>query len=64
MAKIVQLDRTEPAIEPELKDFIDSCLVPILVRSALKEIRVADLGDAVAQSISSQDIRRASGATR
>jgi hypothetical protein len=28
-----------PAIEPELKEFIDKCLVPILVREALTELQ-------------------------
>lgn len=30
------------ALEPELKEFIDACLVPILVRNALKEIQAAE----------------------
>jgi hypothetical protein len=42
MAKVLQLGRTNPAIEPELKDFIDACLVPLLVRNALKEIRTSE----------------------
>lgn len=29
-------------LEPELKEFIDVCLVPILVREALKEIQAAE----------------------
>jgi hypothetical protein len=28
-----------PVIEPELKEFIDKCLVPILVREALAEFQ-------------------------
>lgn len=28
-----------PAIEPELKQFLDECLVPLLVREALKELK-------------------------
>ena len=28
-----------PTIEPELKEFIDECLVPILVREALAELQ-------------------------
>jgi hypothetical protein len=44
MAKCSQLVRTESAIEPDLKDFIDVCLVPILVRNALKEIKAAESG--------------------
>jgi len=34
-AKIVKFPG--PAIEPDLKEFIDECLVPMLVRDALKD---------------------------
>lgn len=31
-----------PAMEPELKEFIDKCLVPLLVREALAEFQQAN----------------------
>jgi len=34
-AKVVKFPG--PAIEPDLKEFIDECLVPMLVRDALKD---------------------------
>ena len=35
-AKVVSVRRSE--IEPELKQFVDECLVPLLVGDALKEL--------------------------
>ena len=50
-----------PKIEPDLKEFIDEVLVPMLVRDALREIqqenRLASTLDAVAQSPRSQEIQ-------
>lgn len=40
-AKIVKMreaHKAAPDLEPELKEFIDECLVPLLVRDALKTI--------------------------
>lgn len=31
-----------PAIEPDLREFIDTCLVPMLVRDALKDLAAKD----------------------
>jgi len=63
MAKILQLGKTEPGIEPELKEFIDTCLVPVLVRSALKEIQAVEAGG-VLECTSSLHIRCANGDLR
>lgn len=35
-AKVVSVRRSE--IEPELKQFVDECLVPLLIGDALKEL--------------------------
>lgn len=44
-----------PAIDPELKEFIDECLVPMLVRDALAELRneihIAPVPECNAQSL-------------
>lgn len=50
---------SRPAIEPELREFIDEVLVPMLVRDALKEIRgseseLAQIVSPVAQSARTQ----------
>jgi hypothetical protein len=42
MAKVAELGRTNLAIKPELKEFLDTCLVPLLVRHALREIRTSE----------------------
>jgi hypothetical protein len=44
IATALHLGGGDPTIEPELKEFIDNCLVPILVRNALKEIQDAKSG--------------------
>lgn len=41
MARAIQFrerEAAQPAITPELKEFVDRCLVPILVRECLLEI--------------------------
>ena len=45
MGRVVQIEqaRQRPvSIEPELKQFIDDCLVPMLVRDALKDLAAKD----------------------
>jgi hypothetical protein len=42
MAKILKLGTVDAAIEPDLKEFIDMCIVPILVRNVVKEIQDAE----------------------
>lgn len=63
MAKIVQLGKAHLTIEPDLKEFIDACLVPVLVRNALKEIQSAKC-DADLESTSLPPVRCANGGTR
>jgi hypothetical protein len=63
MTKILQLDKTDSPIEPELKDFIDACLVPLLVRDALKKIHVSE-SDVGLESTASLHVRCANGGTR
>jgi len=63
MARIVQLGKTHPTIEPDLKEFIDSCLVPVLVRNALKEIQSAK-SDTDLESTALPHVRCANGGTR
>ena len=63
MAKILQLGRMDPQIEPELKEFIDTCLVPVLVRSALKEIQAVESGGGL-ECTSSLHIRCSNGDLR
>lgn len=57
--KLAALQRAE--IEPELREFIDDVLVPMLVRDALREIqeekRLASTLTPVAESPRSQDIQ-------
>lgn len=60
MAAILQLGGANPAIDPELKEFLDACLVPILVRNALKEIRASEPGADLESTASCRD-RCASG---
>jgi hypothetical protein len=62
MAKILKLGRTDPTIEPELKEFIDACLVPVLVRDALKEIQVVESGEDL-ESTALPQFRCANGGT-
>lgn len=50
-------------LEPELQEFIDVCLVPILVRDALKEIKAAELRGDV-ESTPSLHVRCANGDLR
>jgi hypothetical protein len=63
MAKIVQLGKTHPTIEPELKEFIDACLVPVLVRNALKEIQ-SEKSNRDLESTALPQVRCANGGTR
>ena len=63
MAKVLQLDKTDPPIDADLKEFIDACLVPILVRNALKEIQGAE-PDADLESIPLYRVRCASGGSK
>jgi hypothetical protein len=63
MAAILQLGGTDPAIEAELKEFIDACLVPVLVRNALKEIQAAESRTDL-ESTASPPVRCADGGTR
>jgi hypothetical protein len=42
MATAIKFGRTDPLIEPDLKEFIDTCLVPVLVRDTLKQIQAAE----------------------
>ncbi|MGB6876115.1 MAG: hypothetical protein WBD87_08775 [Candidatus Acidiferrales bacterium] len=45
MGKVVQIERVRPgaiSIEPDLKEFIDECLVSMLVRDALKDLAAKD----------------------
>lgn len=37
MASVVKFEK-RPTLTPELREFIDGCLVPILVRDALAEL--------------------------
>jgi hypothetical protein len=63
MAKRFQLGRTHPTVELELKEFIDACLVPVLVRNALKEIQ-AEESDADLESTPSLQVRCVNGESR
>ncbi|MGH9493532.1 MAG: hypothetical protein ACRD3B_00940 [Candidatus Sulfotelmatobacter sp.] len=60
MASAAKIVKLKPAIEPELKDFIDEVLVPILVRGAMREIAgenpVAPRREDVAQSAPERDL--------
>lgn len=58
MAKVVQLESAGRSVEPssltpELKEFIDRVIVPILVKQYLEESQLAEEGDVVAKSSSS-----------
>jgi hypothetical protein len=38
MASATKLIKMRPAIEPELKQFLDECLIPMLVRDGLRDL--------------------------
>ena len=57
MASAAKLVRMKPAIEPELKAFLDDVLIPMLVRDAMKDIASENLS--MAHSTSTATLRSA-----